>query len=266
MNPPTDSLAGKVALITGAGSGLGEATARLLAASGAKVAVVDQDEPEAQRVATEIAGSGGTSLALKADVTSADELAAAVERIHQTWGHLDIVVANAGINGVWAPLDEITPEEWDRTMDINLKGAFLTVRACIPRLRENGGGSVVLISSGMGNRMFSSSGATAYSTSKAGMVAFGRMIALELAKDKIRVNTVCPGAFPTNITKHMENRNRKDMHLPVIFPEGKVPLTGGVQGKPVQVARLVWFLASDLSDHITGTEVYVDGGQSLLAG
>ena len=264
MKPPVDSLQGKVALITGAASGLGEATSRVLAASGAKAMLIDRNEEMLTRVADEIAAAGGTVQAAKADVTSATELAAAVERIKAAWGRLDIVVANAGINGVWAPLEEIEPEEWDTTLDVNLKGTFLTVRACVPLLKQSGGGSVILMSSGMGVRMFSTSGATAYSTSKAGQVAFGRMIALELAKDKIRVNTVCPGAFATNIVHSTTFRNLRNLHLPVQFPEGQVPLTGGANGTPEQVANVVWFLASDLSNHVTGTEIVVDGGQSLL--
>ena len=255
-----------MALITGAGSGLGEATARLLAACGARVAAMDCGEAALRRVVADIVDAGGTAVALVADVTAPDQLASGVEQIKATWGRLDIVVANAGINGVWAPVDEITPDEWDRTMNVNLKGTFLTVRASTPLLKESGGGSVILMSSGMGTRMFSTSGSTAYATSKAGQVAFGRMIALELAKHKIRVNTICPGAFPTNIAKSTSFRNTRDLHLPVNFPEGKVPLTGGPNGTPEQVARLAWFLASDLSDHITGTEVVIDGGQSLLVG
>jgi len=151
-------------------------------------------------------------------------------------------------------------------MAVNLKGTFLTVRACTPLLKRAGGGSIIITSSGVGTRMFSNSGSSAYATAKAAQVAFGRMIALELAKDRIRVNTICPGAFTTNIVKTTRFRNTKGLRLPAQFPEGKVPLTGGGPGQPVQVARLVWFLASDLSDHITGTEVYIDGAQSLLVG
>lgn len=255
-----------MALITGAGSGLGEATARLLAACGARVAALDRDKETVQRVVADIVAAGGTALTVVADVSAPDQLAAGLEQIKAIWGRLDIVVANAGINGVWAPVDEITPDEWDRTMNVNLKGTFLTVRASTPLLKESGGGSVILMSSLMGTRMFSTSSASSYATSKAGMVAFGRMIALELARHKIRVNTICPGAFATNIVKSTTFRNTRDLHLPVLFPEGKVPLTGGPNGSPIQVARVVWFLASDLSDFVTGTEVYVDGGQSLLAG
>jgi NAD(P)-dependent dehydrogenase (short-subunit alcohol dehydrogenase family) len=266
MNPPVDSLQGKVALITGAGSGLGEAIARMLAACGARIGAVDRNESQVKRVVEAIIASGGAALALPADVTAADQLAAAVTKVEETWGRLDIVCANAGINGVWAPVDEITPEEWDETMAVNLKGTFLTVRACTPLLKRGGGGSVIITSSVAGNRMFSTSGSSAYASSKAGQVAFGRMIALELARHKIRVNTVCPGAFKSNISVDSRFRNLRNLRLPVQLPEGNVPLTGGWAGPAEPIARLVWFLASDLSDHITGTEVYADGAQSLLMG
>ncbi len=265
MNPPPDSLTDKVAVITGAGSGLGAATARLLAACGAKVGLIDRDESGLQTVIEEITGAGGEAMALPCDVTSADGLTSVVDEIKKAWDRIDIVVANAGMNGVWAPIDEISPEEWDQTMDVNMKGAFLTVRACVPLMKQGGGGSIVLMSSAMGSRNFSLSGATAYASSKAAMVAFGRMIALELAKDNIRVNTICPGAFKTSIQQNTVSRNRAGLHLPVKFPEGKFPL-GGERSDPKKVARLVWFLASDLADYITGTEVYIDGGQSLLMG
>ncbi|MFI5357361.1 MAG: SDR family NAD(P)-dependent oxidoreductase [Opitutales bacterium] len=264
MNPPADSLLGKVALITGAASGLGEATARLFAGCGARVGALDCNEPDLSRVVAEIVAQGGQALALPANVTSADQLAAAVAKIEATWGRLDLVFANAGINGVWAPVDEITPEEWDETLGINLKGTFLTVRASTPLLKRSGGGSIIITSSASGTRMFGRSGATAYAVSKAGQVALGRMTALELARHKIRVNTICPGAFGSNLGAHTHHRNTRDLHLPVLMPEGAVPLTGGQSGTAEQIARLIWFLASDLSDHITGTEVYADGAQSLL--
>jgi NAD(P)-dependent dehydrogenase (short-subunit alcohol dehydrogenase family) len=266
MHPPANSLQGKVALITGAASGLGEAAARLFAACGAKVGALDCNAPELKRVVDAITAAGGSALALSADVRAPEPLASAVAEIERHWGRLDLVFANAGINGVWAPVDEITPEEWDTTLDINLRGAFLTVRACVPLLKRSGGGSIILTASVSGTRTFGYSGATAYAASKAGLVAFGRMTALELARHKIRVNTICPGAFESNIRDHAEMRHLRDLHLPVLLPEGSVPLTGGPAPMPDRITPLVWFLASDLSDHITGTEVYIDGAQSLLTG
>jgi NAD(P)-dependent dehydrogenase (short-subunit alcohol dehydrogenase family) len=266
MKPPVDSLAGKVAFITGAGSGLGEAAARVLGASGARVAVVDRSEVEAMRVADAIQSEGGAAMALTADVTKPEELAAAVAKVEHDWQRLDIVCANAGINGTWAPVDDLTPEEWDETLGVNLKGTFLTVRACTPLLKRSGGGSIIITSSGVGSRMFTQTGASAYAASKAGQVAFGHMTALELAKQKIRVNTICPGAFRSNIMTATKHRNLQDLRLPVQLPEGSVPLNGGRSGTAEQIARVIWFLASDLSDHVTGTEIYIDGGQSLLMG
>ncbi len=264
MNPPVDSLAGKVAFITGAGSGLGEATARLLAACGARVAVVDREAEKAAQVAAAINRQGGTALALTVDVTRLEQLNSAVAEVESRWRRLDIVCANAGVNGTWAPVDDITPEEWDETLGINLKGTFLTVRACTPLLKRLGGGSIIITSSGVGSRMFTQSGASAYAASKAGQVAFGRMSALELARHKIRVNTICPGAFKS--TLRSRSRNNRGLFPRVELPEGSVPLNGGREAMPEQIARLIWYLASDLSDHITGTEVYIDGAQSLLMG
>src|SRR5690606_22050822 len=132
----------------------------------------------------------------------------------------------------------------------------------LPLLKRQGG-AVVIVSSVNGTRMFSNSGASAYASSKAAQVAFSRMTALELAKHRIRVNAICPGAIETQID---ENTDRKDLDQaaePVEFPAGKIPLTDGKPGSSEQVARLIWFLVSDLSDHITGAEVFIDGGQSL---
>lgn len=128
------------------------------------------------------------------------------------------------------------------------------------------GGSIIITSSVNGTRIFSNSGATAYSTSKAGQVAFAKMAALELAKDKIRVNVVCPGAIETKIEESTEKRDVEHTHLTVEFPEGKIPLTDGKPGTAEQVARLALFLASDASSHITGTQIFIDGAESLLQG
>lgn len=260
-----NSLKGKVALVTGVGSGIGKASAKLLAAAGARVAGLTRKQEEAEKTCSEITRAGGEALALAGDVSSNADLRGAVERIEKTWGRLDIVVANAGINGLWAPLDEISEEDWDQTIDVNLKGTFLTLKHSLPLLKRRGG-AVVIVSSVNGTRMFSNSGASVYATSKAGQVAFARMTALELAKHRIRVNTICPGAIDTSIDENTNRQNLEEAREPVKFPEGEVPLTDGKPGTSEQVARLVWFLVCDLSDHISGTEVFIDGAQSLLQG
>ena len=265
MRVPSLSLTGQVALVTGAGSGIGKASALLLAAAGARVAVLGHTADQLEQTRREIVAAGGEALGLVADVSDAAAMEGALARVGETWGRLDVVVANAGINGLWAPLEQITPDEWDRTLSINLRGTYLTVRAALPLLKR-AGGSVVVVSSVNGTRMFSNTGATAYSVSKAGQVAFARMVALELAPFRVRINTVCPGAIRTRIDDNTTRRGLEDIRVPVEFPEGEIPLTEGEPGAARQVAELVLFLAGDASAHITGTEVFIDGGQSLLQG
>ncbi len=260
-----NSMTGKRALVTGAGSGIGRATARLLARAGAKVVLLGRSDDELAAAAEEMGGDAAGHHRIVADISSEIEMIAAYESVHRFWGSLDIVVANAGVNGVWAPLDKLEVNEWDETLAINLRGTFLTVKLALPLLKKRGG-SVIIVSSINGNRIFSNSGATAYACSKAGQVAFARMIALELAKDNIRVNSVCPGAIETQIDDSTEHRDIGSLHLPVEFPAGDVPLTNGRPGKAEDVAEAIVWLASDSSSHISGTEIYVDGAQSLLQG
>lgn len=256
---------GKRAVVTGAGSGIGRATAVVLAGAGAKVALLGRTLEELEEVSGEIGGKDAGHLAIVADVAEESQMIEAYEKISSLWDSVDTVVANAGINGVWAPLEKLKVEEWDQTLSINLRGTFLTVKLALPLLRKKGG-SVIVVSSINGNRIFSNSGATAYSCSKAAQVAFTKMVSLELAKDRIRVNAVCPGAIETNIDDSTERRDLSSLHLPVDFPEGEVPLTDGQSGSADDVAQTICFLASDASRHVSGTEIYVDGAQSLLQG
>ncbi|MES2438389.1 MAG: SDR family NAD(P)-dependent oxidoreductase [Verrucomicrobiota bacterium] len=258
-------LSGKRALVTGAGSGIGRATAHALADAGAAVLLIGRTPDELMKVFEEIGGTDGGHHHAIADVSDAREMAGAYQQMAGFWDSLDVVVANAGINGVWAPLDKLEVDDWDQTLAINLRGTFLTVKLALPLLRRNGG-SVVVVSSVNGNRMFSNSGATAYACSKAAQVAFTKMTALELAKDRIRVNAVCPGAIESQIEDSMETRDIGQLHLPVEFPEGHVPLTHGPAAKADAVADVIVFLASSRSAHVSGTEIYVDGAQSLLEG
>ena len=258
-------LQGKVALVTGAGSGIGAAAAERLARAGARVAALGRTEDELQKVVDRIKGAGGDARVVLADVADAGQVRRAIEDTVAAWGRLDVVFANAGINGVWAPLEELDPEEWDRTLAINLRGTFLTVKYAVPHLKRRGG-AVVITSSVNGTRIFSNTGASAYATSKAGQVAFCKMAALELAKHRVRVNVICPGAIETEIEENTEKRDVEREKEPVEFPAGKIPLTDGKPGTAAQVAELVLFLASDASSHITGTEMWIDGGESLLVG
>jgi NAD(P)-dependent dehydrogenase (short-subunit alcohol dehydrogenase family) len=255
----------KVAWITGGSSGIGRATALAMARAGAAVAVHGLSEDELAEVVYEIKSQGGKAMPIQADVSNPEQMEDAAGRIIQRFGGIDIVFANAGINGVWAPLEELEPDEWDQTLDINLKGTFLTIKYAAPELRKRRG-SIIVCSSVNGTRMFSNSGATAYACSKAAQVAMTKMLALEMADNGVRVNAVCPGAIATAIHEKTEQRNVEAVREPVEFPEGQIPLTDGKVPEPDVVADVVVFLASDAARHVTGSVVFVDGAQSLLQG
>ncbi|HSU37636.1 MAG TPA: SDR family NAD(P)-dependent oxidoreductase [Propionibacteriaceae bacterium] len=254
----------KVAFISGGGSGIGQAAAELLARRGAKVALAGRTPDELAEVAESIGRAGGTAIAVTCDVSDEDSVRSAITTTVQTWGRLDVVVANAGVNGTWAGIEKLSVADFRSTLDINLVGTFTTIKYAVPHLKR-GGGSVIVISSVNGTRIFSNSGASAYSSSKAGQVALAKMLAVELGPDKIRVNVVCPGAIDTEIADNTEEEN-EDVKIPVEFPEGHIPLTGGESGTAEQVGELIAFLASDEASHISGTEMWIDGAQSLLQG
>lgn len=253
----------KVAVITGAGSGIGRAAALRLAQQGAKICLIDLNDNRTESVEEQIKELGGESFFVDTDVSNPERVQKAIEEAAKRFGQIDIVFANAGINGTVAPIEDLTPESWDETLTTNLKGTFLTVKYAIPHMKKNGG-SIIITSSINGNRKFSSFGMSAYSASKSGQVAFAKMAALELARYKIRVNVICPGAIQTNIGENTNTTPEVDkITIPVKYPEGSQPLEHG-PGQPEQVADLVLFLASQESSHISGTEVYIDGTETLL--
>lgn len=258
------TLSGKTALVTGAGSGIGKATALLLAREGANVAVLSRTKEEVDAVAAEIEDLGGKAVSIAADISGDGDMAQAVGLVVERFGKLDIVVANAGINGVWAPIEEMTPEEWDKTISVNLRGTYLTLHHAVPRLEAAGGGAIVIISSINGTRTFTTPGASAYSATKAAQVAMAQQLALELGPRGIRVNAVCPGSIESQIADNTTKRSVEKTEIPVNFPKGDIPLTGGNPGKAEDVAEVVLFLVSDASRHITGTPIWIDGGQGLL--
>jgi NAD(P)-dependent dehydrogenase (short-subunit alcohol dehydrogenase family) len=260
-----EELRGKVALVTGGGSGIGAGACRAFASAGAAVAVVDLRNEAAEAIAQEIRAAGAEAIAVAANVADEGAVAAAVRETVSRFGGLHVVFANAGINGMQTPIEEMTLEEWHATIETNLTGTFLTVKHAIPHLRAAGGGSVIITASINGNRLFSAPGYSAYSTSKAGQVAFARMAAAELARWGIRVNAILPGGVTTNIRERTYRRNLEPVTYDMKMPERFPPLTG-VPATTEDVANLVLFLASDMSRHITGADIVIDAGHTLLRG
>ncbi|PZD96335.1 3-oxoacyl-[acyl-carrier-protein] reductase [Paenibacillus sambharensis] len=261
----SDRLEGKVAVVTGGGSGIGQAAAVLLADRGASVALLEYDQEHGEEAAEQLRKSGARAMSIGCDIAEAAEVERAYAEVVRQWGRLDIVFANAGIAGKLSPIETMEPEEWDRTIRTNLRGTFLTLKYAIPHMKTNGG-SIIITSSVSGNRIFSQAGFTAYSTTKAGQTAMMKMAALELARYGIRVNAICPGGIKTGIGGSIEkSRDLRAVEVPLEFPEGAEPLEHR-PGTAEEVAELVYFLATARSRHITGTEIYIDGAESLLRG
>jgi NAD(P)-dependent dehydrogenase (short-subunit alcohol dehydrogenase family) len=256
-------LTDRVALVTGAGSGIGAAAALTLARAGADIVLVSRTAEEVEEVAAAIEALGRKALPVAADVADAKAMSRLFARIGRRFGRLDFVFANAGVNGVWAPIEELKPHEWDETIRINLRGTYLTIHHAVPLMRQRGG-SIAITASINGTRTFTTAGASAYSTTKAGQLALGQMLALELAHYRIRVNVICPGAIGTEIDDNTHKRHTARAKVPAKFGKGTIPLTAGKSGTAQQVADLALFLASDQSSHITGTPIWIDGAQSLL--
>ena len=249
-------LQGKRAIISGAGMGMGRAAALRFAAEGARVGLLDVDESAAAGVAREIEGEGGEARALHADVSSEEQVAAAVERAVAAWGGLDVVVANAGVElaGRDDRADRLELAVWQRTMDINLTGIFLTCKHGIRALLASGGGSVVCTASPTG-LYGCAPGLDAYSTSKAGVYGLIRVMAADYAKEGIRVNGVIPGYTRTPMTTWVTPEEHEALLA-------TIPL--GRQGEPEDVASVMLFLASDEAAYVTGAVWAADGGMTAI--
>jgi NAD(P)-dependent dehydrogenase (short-subunit alcohol dehydrogenase family) len=247
-------LKNKVALITGAGSGIGRATAILFAKEGAKVVVADIVKEAAEETVKLIKEAGGDAIFAIADVTKASDVQKMIETAMNYYGRLDILVNNAGVN-IMAPISETSEELWDKIININLKGVFLGCKYAAPVMIKQGGGVIINTAS-----TFAFVGAlnfSAYCASKGGVAAFTRALALELAPYKIRVNCICPGTIETPLVKQIWEKSGK----PEEMRESRLKLHPiGRLGKPEDVANAALFLASDDSSFITGTALFVDGG------
>ena len=249
-------LEGKRTIVSGAGMGMGRAAAVRFAAEGARVGLLDVDEAAARAVADEIEAGSGEALVLRCDVSKEEEVAAAVERATAAWGGLDVVVANAGIELAREDdrADRLDLAVWQRTLDVNLTGIFLTCKHGLRALLASGGGSVVCTCSPTG--LFGCApGLDAYSTSKAGVCGLVRVMAADYAREGIRVNGVVPGYTRTPMTEWVTPEEHEQLLA-------TIPL--GRQGEPEDVASVMLFLASDEAAYVTGAIWAADGGMTAI--
>jgi 3-oxoacyl-[acyl-carrier protein] reductase len=242
--------AGKVALVTGGGNGIGAATCRAFAAAGALVAVLDRDGAAAERVADEITRGNGRAAAHTLDVVDRDAFVRLTEGIAAAWGGIDILVSGAGTT-VRRMIGEMGAQDWDRVIAVNLTGAFNGIQAVLPNMRKRGGGAIVNIASIAGQRI-SFGGTANYSASKAGLLGLTRHAAYELAPDHIRVNAVCPGPTATGFGGAVPSEETKAARA------RKIPL--GRMCEPEDIADPILFLAGDAARMVTGVALTVDGG------
>ncbi len=250
-------LDGKVAVITGAASGIGRASALRFATEGAAVVVADLNPKGGEETVAECKRAGGRAAFQRVDVTSEVDVKAAVDRAVAEFGKLDVIFNNAGLAGAVGKIEETTADNWDRTFAILLRAVFFGMKYAVPEMRNAGGGSIISTASIAGLR--GGAGPHAYSAAKAAVINLTRSVALEVGKDRIRVNCICPGGINTplifnNVPGGFEVA---DQFLKTIQP---IPRSGG----PADIAAMAAFLASDDAEWITGTAMVVDGG--LTAG
>ncbi len=245
-------LAGKIALITGAGSGIGRATAELFAQEGAGVAVADYDEAAAQATCAAICAAGGRAIAIRVDVAQPEQVDAMIAATVQAFGGLDILFNNAAVLIFGSVLDT-TWADWQRVMSVNLNGVFLCCKAAIPHLRARGGGSIINMSSSTGAHD-GNGNAIAYVTSKGGVTLLTRCLAIDHAADHIRVNAIAPGPTDTPMLRRNMTPEEIDAFAKT-FPAQRL-------GQPQEIAAAALFLASDEASFVTGSILAVDGGQT----
>ena len=241
----------RVAIVTGAASGIGRATALLFDERGYAVTAADWNAAGAR----ETAASGGRMLACEVDVRDAGAVAAVVSATVERFGRVDCVVCAAGV-GEGGRVDELSEEEWDRTVDVSLKGTFLCCRAVVPELRRAGGGSIVTFGSVLGRGVIP--GTAPYSAAKAGVELLTRSMAIDYAREKIRVNCILPGSTDTPLM--WLGLAEEEIPKARALVESEVPM--GRIADPAEIARAVWFLASEEASFVTGASLVVDGGTS----
>lgn len=246
----------KVALVTGAGSGIGLATAKAFAEAGASVALVDKYEESVRAAAEDLVAAGYKALAIRCDVTRTEEVKAALDQTISAVGRLDFAFNNAGIEPRKpAPTAEYEEEEWNRIIDTNLRGVFLCMKYEIPLILKQGGGAIVNTSSGAG--IIGIKGSPAYTAAKHGVIGLTRAAALDYAAQNIRINAVCPGYIETPMMDRFTGGT--PLGRAKVIAEAPV----GRMGKPEEIAATVLWLCSDLAGFVVGASIVVDGGQTV---
>jgi 3-oxoacyl-[acyl-carrier protein] reductase len=251
-------LDGTAAAITGAGSGMGRATATLFAEHGADVTVVDVDGDGARETADRIDSSDvpGSAIAVTADVTDAAAVERFVDRTVEAFGAIDVLHNNAGIPMRSTPVEDVTEETWDRVLDVNLKSAFLGAKHAVPRMREGEGDGGVILNTASTAGIRPRTGLSAYCASKGGMITLTKQLAHELAGDGIRVNAICPVATDTEMLPQFAADELRVEDMLDTIPLGRL-------AEPTDIAEAALFLASDAASMITGTALEVDGGRDI---
>jgi len=247
-----EELQGKVAIVTGGTSGIGRDAAVLFAKAGAKVVVAGRREAEGKATVDQIRGAGGDGLFVKTDVARAADVQALVKKTVENYGRVDIAFNNAGIEGAASPITEQSEEDWDRTMDINLKGVWLCLKYEIQQmLKQGSGGAIVNMSSVAG--LIGAAGMATYCSSKHAVLGLTKSAALETAKSGIRINAVCPAVIETAMAERLFGAPEVEKHMLGMHPIGRF-------GKPMEIAEAVLWMCSDRASFMTGQALVMDGG------
>jgi NAD(P)-dependent dehydrogenase (short-subunit alcohol dehydrogenase family) len=253
-------LNGKVAIVTGAGSGLGRAAALLFAREGAKVVVAANREKDGEQTVKLIKEGGGDAILVQVDVTNSPDVEKAVKAAVHKYGKLDIMLNNAGTPGPGKLIADITEEEWNRVLSVNLTGVFIGTKCAIPEMLKSGGGVIINVSSVAGVLPRRYTGA--YAAAKAGVIQLTRVTALEYARKNIRVNCILPGPIDTPFFSKVAGGDPDKIALFKEKVRSEVPF--GRFAQPEEIAQVALFLASDEASYITGAALAVDGGQLLV--